>query len=136
MEMFWKTLSFYFLPSDCIPNSETKFNGITFLNAAEDDLSLKFLSFSKNPGDVSLKYTVLFSFFLKFSKFLNVSLVLSFFHLGMNFVPTDRILMVAKFGLKLFDRLCSPTGTIWFSNFHKDVKRTNMDIKGISLTGR
>jgi len=35
-----------------------------------------------------------------------------FFHVGKNFVPTDNILMVTRLGFKLFDRLCSPTGTI------------------------
>ena len=34
----------------------------------------------------------------------------------MNFVPTNNILIVARFGLKLFGTLYSSTGTIWFSN--------------------
>ena len=63
-----------------------------------------FISFKKS-WDVFLKNIMLFSFCLKFSKFLNVSLELSFSHLGMNFVPTDRIVIVAKLGVKLFDRL-------------------------------
>ena len=55
-----------------------------------------------------------------------------FFHLGMNFVPMDRILMAAELGFKLFDRLYGPAGLFDSQN----VQRTHMNIKGISLTKR
>ena len=35
--------------------------------------------------------------------------------LGMNIVPNDKTLIVAKFGLKLFEKLYIPIGSIWFS---------------------
>ena len=34
-------------------------------------------------------------------------------------VPNDKTLIVAKFGLKLFERLCIPIGSTWFSYMNK-----------------
>ena len=33
----------------------------------------------------------------------------------MKFIPRERTLTVAKFGQKLFERLCIPIGITWFS---------------------
>ena len=91
----------------------------------------EFFTELKNSRDVSLKYTVLFRFFLKFSQYINMLLMLSFFHFWTNFVPIDRTLVVAKLGWKHAHRLCSPTSTTCFSN---TLKRSNMNIIRISLT--
>ena len=35
--------------------------------------------------------------------------------LGMNFIPREHTLTIARFGLKHFERLCIPIGITWFS---------------------
>ena len=73
-----------------LSNSETKFvNHIVFCECTNTWLSSNFQSNSKTPGEVSLKYTVFFSFPPKFSRCLSVCLMGSVFHWGMNFVCSE-----------------------------------------------
>ena len=63
--------------------------------------------FSKTPGfdSDSEKNTLAFIWFLNSLNLLQVLPVLVMPRLGMNFVPSDKTLIVAKFGRKLFDKL-------------------------------
>ena len=45
---------------------------------------------------------------------MNALSLFSNFHLGVNLVPKYNTIIVDKLGLKLFDRLCSPTGITLF----------------------
>ena len=79
-------------------------------------LSLNLEFFSKIPGLVSVKYTLLCILLKKSLKFLNALFLFSNFYVGINFVPSNKTRMVDILGLKLFDRLCRPIGITWFSN--------------------
>ena len=82
--------------------------------ASQFDFTLNFEFFSENPDLVSVKYTLFCIFRKKSFKYKKTLFLFSNFHLGINFVPKDRTLIVDKLGLKLFDRLCSPTGITLF----------------------
>ena len=132
--MLWKTLSFSLLTIRLLTLSlilkQKIVNCIIFFECSIGWFEFEIFVPFKNSWECFHKIHLIAELFLKFSKHLNVSSVFTFFHKGMN-VPTDRILIVARFGLKLFDRLCSSTGTIWFSN----ILRGQIEIsKGSILT--